>query len=117
MSGYKAVMQIATREDAGFWLSLIRGFHTYVTRHARQEGQAADEVEFSFDWTSRSTIIRWLRRSPKEDAAVRVIPLIDAGVLAKVGESERHDSGNFYRLPGPDGVGRALDELQVSNPE
>lgn len=116
MSGYEAVMQIATQEDADFWLPLTRGFHSYVTRHARHDGTAADEVEFSFDWTSRSTISRWLRGAPKEDAAVRLTPLIDAGVLAKVGESERHDSDNFYRLPDPDGVGRALDELQVAHP-
>jgi hypothetical protein len=116
MSGYDAVMQVAANEDAEFWLSLTRGFHSYVTRHARRDGIAADEVEFSFDWTSRSTISRRLRRSPNEDAAVRLIPLIDAGVLAKAGDSDRDDSGNFYRLPDPDGVGRALDELQVAHP-
>jgi hypothetical protein len=87
MSGYDAVMRVAAREDAQFWLSVTRGFHTYVMSHGRQDGKAPDEVEFSFEHTRRAKVLRWLRRSPKEDAVARLTPLLDAGVIARVGEA------------------------------
>jgi hypothetical protein len=114
MSGYEAVMQVAAREDAEFWLSITRGFHTYAIYDARQDGIAADEVEFSFEMASPPARLRWLRRSQEEDPASRLIPLLDAGVRARAGESSHHDSRNLFRLSDPDGVGRPLDELQVS---
>ena len=112
MSGYDAVMRVAAHEDADLWLPIIRMFHTLVVDTEARYGTAANELKFAPDgMEAKPTRIRWLRRWRTQDPGL--LPLCDAGVLTEVDEVERPDRAHVFRMPDPDGVGRALDELRV----
>lgn len=111
MSGYDAVMQVAAREDAKSLLPVLRVYHMAVTLIARRSGDAPSEVEFSPGAVeSRPTGFKWLGRWQSEDPGL--IPLCDEGVLERVDQPHDSASQGFFRMPDPDGVGRALDELK-----
>ncbi len=97
------MMQLAARDDAKVWLDIAAGAYDSVMRMATRQGR--DPSGYSFKLESKTARrFGWLGGRRQRDPAMA--PLCKTGVLA------RSPDGRFS-MPDPDGVGRALAELQM----
>jgi hypothetical protein len=102
MNGRDAVMSIPAED--GFSLALARACHELVASDAVTRGVPADNVDF---------VAASVRRRLPGNPIVRLTPLRAYGVLVNASDSTRGGHRGVYRMPDPDGVGRALDERGV----
>jgi len=101
--GYTAVLRLG-REQPG-WIPVVRASLVLARRSAKDTYNT--NHEFAGAW-----VLDELQRQVSKDAwfpNLRI--LVSFGVLEKSGESTRGGQRAYYRMPDPDGVGRALTDL------
>lgn len=110
MDGYDAVMQVAAGEDPEVWLAIAAAAYDDVMRMAARfggvpSGWSFSSGELNFKRDRGVGWLGWLGRWQRVDP--ELAPLREAGVLV------RSEEDGYFSMPDPDGVGRALAELDV----